>query len=277
MKRIIVPLSVAIFAIYIFALLALAETPRVSEGAKTFSSPTIGVKFILIPAGTFTMGSPLDELGRNNDESQHKVVISRAFYLQTTEITQAQWEKIMGNNPSYFSSCGSNCPVENVSWNDVQEFIRRLNKTEKTEKYRLPTEAEWEYAARAGKTTAFANGGIINTNCDYDSNLGLIGWYCDNSSKKTHPVAGKKPNDWGLFDMHGNVLEWVQDYYGDYPSKRVIDPTGPLSGIYRVNRGGTWAGFAISCRAAFRTYYPPNARVNHGFGFRLCRTQNSTK
>jgi len=159
-----------------------------------------------------------------------------------------------------------------VSWNDCQEFIRRLNNKEGVNKYRLPTEAEWEYACRAGSNTAFANGGITETGCGHDPNLDAMGWYCGNSGSKTHPVAQKKPNAWGLYDMHGNVWEWCQDWYGDYPRGHVTDPAGPSSGSLRVNRGGGWSSNAGFCRSAFRDCYSPGFRYGY-LGFRLARTK----
>ncbi|MEI7637978.1 MAG: formylglycine-generating enzyme family protein [Syntrophus sp. (in: bacteria)] len=235
------------------------------KGSNTFTSPTLGAKFVLIPAGTFTMGSPSGELGRFNDESpQRRVTISQSFYVQTTEVTQGEWQRVMGNNASHFNSCGDDCPVENVNWNDVHDFIRRLNRQEGTDKYRLPTEAEWEYTARAGTTKRFYSG-------DNDDDLSRAGW-CGNSRSRTHPVGQKTPNSWGLYDMHGNVWEWVQDWKGDYPAGSVTDPTGPSSGSYRVNRGGSWNNDVRSCRAANRGGYTPDFR-NYRLGFRLARTQ----
>jgi formylglycine-generating enzyme required for sulfatase activity len=175
----------------------------------------------------------------------------------------------MGNHPSYFINCGDNCPVEQVSWYDVQAFITELNKRGEGT-YRLPTEAEWEYAARAGSTTAFANGGISVLECSYDPNLDAMGWYCGNSGSKTHPAAQKLPNAWGLYDMHGNVWEWCQDWYGIYPSGAVLDPTGPSSGANRVIRGGSWYHYARSCRSAFRGSFSPGDR-RYLLGFRLAR------
>ncbi|MBW2345683.1 MAG: SUMF1/EgtB/PvdO family nonheme iron enzyme [Deltaproteobacteria bacterium] len=237
-----------------------------AKKGKAFTN-SIGMKFVLIPSGTFTMGSPSDEAGRESDERQHHVTISKDFYMQATEVNQGQWQAIMGSNPSYFKNCGNNCPVEKVSWNDCQEFIKRLNQKDGTDKYRLPTEAEWEYACRGGSTTAFTNGGITELKCGYDPNLAAIGWYCGNAGKKTHPVAQKDPNTWGLYDMHGNVWEWCQDWYGrDYPSGNVTDPKGPSSGKYRVLRGGCWSGFVRDCRSANRGgNYPGNRSLNVGF------------
>ena len=148
------------------------------------------------------MGSPSSEPKREKDEKQHRVTLTKGFYMGATEVTQSQWKAIMGNNPSYFK--GDNRPVEKVSWDDCQEFIRELNLQEGGNKYRLPTEAEWEYTCRAGTTTRFCFG-------DSESRLGDYAWYSSNSSSKTHPVSRKKPNVWGLYDMHGNVWEWCED------------------------------------------------------------------
>jgi len=229
------------------------------------------MKFVLIPAGTFMMGSPSDEPGRRPDQQQHKVTISKPFYLQTTEVTQGQWREIMGTNPSRFKDCGNDCPVDQVSWNDAQKFIGKLNQMEGTDKYRLPTEAEWEYACRAGSTTAFANGDITETWCGYDPNLDQMGWYCGNSDSKTHAVAQKKPNARGLYDMHGNVWEWCEDWYGDYPTGHVTDPKGPSSGTDRVFRGGSWDHLAGYCRSAHRYRKFPDSRNYYGPGFRVAR------
>lgn len=232
----------------------------------------LGMKFVLIPAGTFTMGSPSNEPQRESDETQHGVTISKPFYMQTTEVTQGQWRKIMGNNPSYFKNCGDDCPVDNVSWNDAQDFIRKLNQKEGANKYRLPTEAEWEYACRAGSITAFANGSITETGCGYDPNLDIMGWYCGNSGKKPHPVAQRKPNAFGLYDMHGNIWEWCQDWYGPYPSRHVSDPTGPSSGSGMVLRGGGWHEDVEGCRSALRVGRSLASKAGT-MGFRLARTR----
>jgi Uncharacterized conserved protein len=146
---------------------------------------TIGMTFVYIEPGSYTMGSPSTESGRGSAETQHQVTLTKGYYMQTTEVTQGQWKAVMGSNPSYFGSCGDDCPVEDVSWTDAQAFITALNEKEQTNKYRLPTEAEWEYAARAGSTTAFANGGISETGCDLDANLDAMGWYCGNANIKT--------------------------------------------------------------------------------------------
>jgi len=178
----------------------------------------MGMKFKLIPAGKFTMGGLLPIEG----DDAHEVTLTKPFKMGVHEVTQAQYEQVMGSNPSKFE--GADNPVENVSWLEALEFCRKLSAlpAEKAagNVYRLPTEAEWEYACRAGTTTQFSFG-------DDDSDLGDYAWYADNSDDKTHPVGSKQPNAWGLYDMHGNVWEWCLDWHGDYPSGAVTDPTGP--------------------------------------------------
>ena len=210
-----------------------------AEQPKERITNSLGMEFVLIKPGKFMMGSPENEAGRYSGERQHRVNLTEAFYLQTTAVTLGQWQALMGKNPSSQKACGDNCPVEEVSWDDVQGFIRKLNQKEGADKYRLPTEAEWEYACRAGSTTAFPNGGITQLQCDRDDNLDSIGWYCGNSNNTLHPVTQKKPNAWGLYDMHGNVQEWCQDWFGVYPYDEVTNPKGPPSGSYRAMRGGT--------------------------------------
>jgi formylglycine-generating enzyme required for sulfatase activity len=238
------------------------ERQPVPTELKTITN-SIGMKFVLIPAGTFQMGSPKAESGRDEDERQHQVTISQPFYMQTTEVTQGQWQKVMGNNPSYFKKCGQDCPVEQVSWEDAQEFIKKLNKMEKTDKYRLPTEAEWEYASRADSKERWSFG-------DDEAKLEEYAWYSKNSQDKTHPVGQRKPNAWGLYDMHGNVLEWCQDRYGDYPAGPVTDPTGSASGERRVLRGGSWDSDARYTRSANRDDVNPDYR-HLDIGFRVAR------
>jgi len=247
-----------------------APPPARGEKVETFTVNGVSFKMARIPAGEFMMGSPSGELGRDSDEKRHRVRISKSFFLGETEVTQGLWRTVMGSNPSSFKNCGNNCPVEQVSWKDCQEFIRKLNRLVSGGGFRLPTEAEWEYAARAGSNSAFANGGISETGCGHDRKLDAMGWYCGNSGKKTHPVGGKKPNAWGLYDMHGNVYEWCQDWKGNYPSGSVTDPTGPSSGSDRVLRGGSWDYYAGYCRSALRNGDGPDYRGRR-FGFRLAR------
>jgi len=238
---------------------------------KTFTN-SLGMTFVYIKPGRFMMGSPADEPFRDYDEFQHEVILTKGYYLQTTEITQGQWQAILGRNPSRFSSCGRDCPVERVTWARVQRFIKKLNRKENTSRYRLPTEAEWEYAARAGSDNAFANGGITEERCDLDFNLNRMGWYCGNSGYKTHPVAKKLSNAWGLYDMHGNVYEWCQDRYADYTKSIVTDPVGPWFGGLGVVRGGGWDYDARNCRSADRGRILPGYR-DYYLGLRLAAFQ----
>ena len=235
--------------------------PNVPAGMEVTNS--IGMKLRLIPAGEFTMGSPGTESDRSDNETQHRVSITKPFYLGVTEVTQEQYQKVMGTNPSQFQ--GPQNPVEKVSWAEAVEFCRKLSAmpAEKTagHVYRLPTEAEWEYACRSGTTTAYGFG-------DDRSGLGVYGW---GGGESTHPVGGKKPNAWGLYDMHGNVWEWCQDWYGDYPSGSATDPTGAPSGSYRVLRGGGWSSYARLCRSANRIRLTPESRDSR-LGFRVLRS-----
>ncbi|KPA14158.1 serine/threonine protein kinase, partial [Candidatus Magnetomorum sp. HK-1] len=252
------------------------QLPKITDLDLTADKFTnnLGMTFVRIPKGKFMMGSPETEKGRDSDESpQHKVILTNDYFMQTTEVTQGQWKAIMGENPSYFENCGDNCPVERVSWNDIQEFINRLNQKSK-QKYRLPTEAEWEYAARAGSTSAFANGDIKETGCGIDPNLNKMGWYCGNSDSKTHPVAQKQANQWQLFDMHGNVYEWCSDWFADYQATHTENPVGPNKGSYRVIRGGGWNDYARDCRSANRLGSGPTGRDWY-IGFRLVVSQAS--
>ena len=224
--------------------------------------PLAGMVFVEIPGGSFQMGSPSDESGRYDSEGpQHGVTVS-GFEMLTTEVTQAMWVSVMGSNPSHFK--GDNLPVEQVSWNACQDFIKKLNQRDSGKNYRLPGEAEWEYACRAGTTTRFYSG-------NSDSDLDRVGWYSGNSDNKTHPVGQKQPNAWGLYDLHGNVWEWCQDWYGYYPSGSVTDPRGPSSGSYRVYRGGSGRSSAKICRSAYRGYCDPSFRLSY-LGFRLLRS-----
>ena len=239
---------------------AAEDVETVTAAGKAFTN-SIGMKFVLIPAGTFMMGSPGADVGREDDEVQHEVTITRAFYLQTTPVTQGQWARVMGNNPSRFKDDGDKCPVEKIRWDEAQKFIEKLNEMEGTDKYRLPTEAEWEYACRAGGAERFCFG-------DDEGKLGEYAWYRGNSGKRTHPVGNKKANAWGLYDMHGNVWEWCQDCYGDYPAGPVTDPKGSPSCEFRVSRGGSWFDNASDIRSAHRGWGWPSNRVNN-LGFRL--------
>jgi len=233
--------------------------------------PSINYRMVRIPAGSFVMGSPVDEDNRDNDERQHTVTLTEDFYLGVTEVTQEQWRKIMGYEMSEFPDCGADCPAENISYHECLEFVRGLNKLEGVKGYRLPTEAEWEYACRAGSKTAFAGGEVTGSLCEHDFSLEAEGWYCGNAGHTTHPGAEKEPNAWGIYDMHGNVWEWCQDWYGEYPSVAETDPKGPHSGFYRVLRGGCWDSTIGGCRSASRGRSEPDFRLGH-IGLRLAGT-----
>ncbi|MDO4551458.1 MAG: formylglycine-generating enzyme family protein [Planctomycetia bacterium] len=216
------------------------------------------------PAGSFMMGSPEDELGRDADETQHRVTLTKGFWMLETEVTQKMWQSVMEDNPSDFE--GDDLPVENVSWDDCQEFCQKLRNLGLN--IQLPTEAQWEYACRAGTTGEYGGTG----------NLDDMGWYghkneygdkLGNSKERTHEVKTKKPNAWGLYDMHGNVWEWCQDWYGSdyYKNSPTNDPTGPASGSDRVDRGGCWGNYAGGCRSARRNSGTPTFRYSY-LGFR---------
>ena len=242
----------------------LAENP-----ASEFTN-SLGMKFRLIPAGRFLMGSPANEKGRYEGELQHEVILTNPFYMGIYPVTQGEYERVMGSNPSRFK--GERHPVESVSWDDVMAYIERLNSLAEEvnlgRRYRLPTEAEWEYACRAGSGTAYFFG-------DEESRLGDYAWYGSNSARRTHPVGQKKPNAWGLHDMHGNVWEWCLDWDGDYPNSAVTDPSGPIDGSRRVFRGGGWGSGAASCRSASRSRDDPSYRYS-SLGFRLALSSLGT-
>ena len=223
----------------------------------------LGMDFVWVPAGAFVMGSESSTAHRD-ERPLTRVRISEGFYMGKYEVTQGQWAAVMGSNPSHFASCGSDCPVEDVSWNDVQQFIGVLNASEagRGYEYGLPSEAEWEYAARAGVS---GEGG------QWYGLLGATAWCGDGFGGSTHPVGEKKANAWGLHDMLGNVWEWTDSLYGGYPGGEVTDWRGPSAGSLRVRRGGAWNSGAGRCRAAFRFFGNPGYR-NDGIGFRLRRT-----
>ena len=230
------------------------------------SGPLEGMEFVAIPAGSFQMGSPSSESDRESNEKQHLVTV-RSFELMTTEVTQGMWQEVMGTNPASGYGVGSNYPVYNVSWNDCQEFIAELNDQDSRYTYRLPTEAEWEYACRAGTTTRFYWG-----NSDSSSDIGGYAWYDGNSNSSTHPVGQKLPNAWGLYDMSGNVWEWCQDgYTNDYDNCPTDGSAYCGSVSYRVGRGGGWSDDARYCRSAVRgDSGPGDGEIN--VGFRLARS-----
>ena len=219
-----------------------------------------GIECAWCPPGTFHMGSPEEEEGRYDDETLHTVTLTRGFWLSDHQTTQQEYEAVMGSNPSFFK--GTDRPVEQVSWDEAMEFCRRLTHQQRGQgvlpegwAWRLPTEAEWEYAARAG--TAGPRHGELDA----------IAWHSGNSGGETHPVKQKAANAWGLYDMIGNVREWCSDWYGDYPTGAVADPTGPNSRSFRVYRGGSWGFGAGGCRSAVRFWFGPSARYGL-LGFR---------
>ncbi|MGO8690431.1 MAG: formylglycine-generating enzyme family protein [Thermoguttaceae bacterium] len=224
----------------------------------------VKLELVLIPAGEFLMGSPDSDNDAGNDEKpQHRVRITKPFYLGKYLVTQEQWQAVMGNKRS--NSKGPRNLVEQTSWDDCQKFMEKLNEKVGGGTFSLPTEAQWEYACRAGSTTRYFFG-------DDESQLGRYAWYAENSGGKTHPVGGKKPNAWGLYDMHGNVWQWCADWYnaGYYKESPVDDPTGPTTGSGRVNRGGSWNYTARYCRSAYRNSRLPG-RGNDNRGLRVSR------
>ena len=229
---------------------------------------SMGMKFVWIPPGSFTMGSPKEEKARKDDENLHKVTLTKGFYMGVYTVTQEQWKELMGKNPGKFTD-GKNLPVEQINWNECQEFIKKLQEKDK-KPYRLPTEAEWEYACRAGTKTPFYSGETIsveqaNYNGNYAYGDGKKGVY----REKTTPVGSFPANAWGLFDMHGNVWQWCQDCYFDKFTK--TDATDPLcsTGEARSIRGGSWIDNPLECRSAFRGGCRPV--LKHSLiGFRIC-------
>ena len=250
---------------------------------------SIGYKFVKIPAGTFMMGSTPSEAGHYPDEFQHEVTISKSFLFGVTEVSQAQWEKVMGFNPSHFSGC-PDCPVEMVSWPDVIRFCNRLSEIEGLKQcyvgqgntfswdyscdgYRLPTEAEWEFAVRGKTTTVYSLGDCITTDqANFNGQSPLSGCPAGESRGKTMPVYSFKPNPSGLYNVHGNVWEWVWDWWDkDYPRNSVTDPRGPASSNKRVNRGGSYLHGGKLARTALRDFNVDLDKIPQ-LGFRLART-----
>ncbi|MDM8522743.1 SUMF1/EgtB/PvdO family nonheme iron enzyme [Desulfococcaceae bacterium HSG8] len=241
----------------------------------TFNCGTpLWMDFVRIPPGTFMMGSPEDEDGRDDGERLHQVTLTKPFYMKTMEVTQFEYENIMGDNPSWFWYLDSALAVEYVSLAefDIPAFINKMNNRGEG-KYRLPTEAEWEYACRAGSRTAFANGEITSLGRGYDEALDAVGFYAYNADVAPRSGGWKEPNAWGLYDMHGNIWEWCQDWYGDYPDVAVTDPIGPSSGLKRVVRGGSFRAKVEYCRSASRSDVSPMT-VGMTIGFRLVLERN---
>lgn len=245
---------------------ALAEPYTETGWAQEIIHETTGISLIYIPAGSFTMGSPEDEDGHGDDEGPcHQVTLTQGYYLGKYEVTQAQWEKLMGNNPSDFKKAGARAPVEQVSWDDCQAFCLKAGSG-----LRLPTEAEWEYACRAGTTTPFHYGNSLDASmANFDGNFPYGQAKPGEFRGSTVEIGRFMPNAWGLYDMHGNVWEWCQDWYSDYENKSVKNPAGPETGAIRVLRGGGWNGQARSCRTTYRGGISPDGR-HGGSGFRVC-------
>jgi formylglycine-generating enzyme required for sulfatase activity len=261
-----------------------------------------GFRMVRVPRGTFLMGSPRTERGRDENEIQHEVTLTRSFLLGETEVTQAEYRELTGLSPSFFSGCGD-CPVERISWYDAAYFTNQLSASEGLascyqcevkaelltceplgspylcEGYRLPTEAEWEYAARANEAAAFSNGGDLMTGkeafceehlfLDNGQELDDLAWFCGNAGRTTHPVGELDPNDWNLLDMSGNVQEWVHDAFRTYTADPTEDPFNS-SGSVRDARGGSWHDTPQRTRSAYRTWYASMNRMNN-VGFRVCR------
>lgn len=232
------------------------KMPPPRNNLPAFRPKNPGIELVKISPGSFMMGS---SEGDPDEKPIHQVTINYSFYMGKYEVTQAQWKAVMGDNPSSFKDCGGNCPVERVSWDDAQKFIQRLNQTNDGYSYRLPTEAEWEYACRAGTTG------------DYAGNLNEMAWYSTNSENKTHAAGAKQPNPWGLFDMHGNVWEWCLDFFHDTYEGAPTDGSAWLGRDqnWRVLRGGSWLSNAP--RSAGRNVTPDNYRGRHdsSAGFRV--------
>ncbi|MCX5771844.1 MAG: formylglycine-generating enzyme family protein [Candidatus Hydrogenedentes bacterium] len=263
---VVVPAAVLVIAPLVWARVELRYATSVTFEEKGLTRPgeerRVGdYWFVWAPPGRFRMGSPDAEPDRAGDELAHVVTITRGFWLGKFEVTQRQWREVMGGNPSRFAGCDS-CPLESVSPADCMTFISELS-TLSQKIYRLPTEAEWEYAARAGTQSAWASG---NDSAQLDE----FAWHSGNSEQKTHPVGEKRPNPWGLYDMEGNVREWCADWYQAYSAERQIDPQGPDWGELHVTRGGGWASSPADCRSARReTYQEGYFQPKDDIGFRL--------
>ncbi len=255
-----------------------ATNPPIDGREVTFTLPG-GVPLVMVGvrAGSFQMGSPTTERSRSDDETLHAVTLTQDYYVGTYEVTQAQWQAVMGSNPSHFTSCGGSCPVEQVSWDDIRGadgFLARLNQLLGTTKFRLPTEAEWERAARADTQARFSFGDALDGDdaCGTNAAAGPFAWWCGNAEGSTHEAGGKERNAFGLFDVHGNTCEWVEDWHGESSSASQTDPTGPTKGTRRVLRGGSWIHDLRIARSAYRIGSLPGGRYSF-VGFRLARTQ----
>jgi len=258
--RVITGIVGASLAVALFAARLVAPGP-----ADFYIEPATGMVLIAVRPGSFVMGSPESEPGRNADEVAHRVTLSRLFYIGKHEVTQAEWTKVMGSNPSHFANC-ERCPVERVDFYDVNAFLSRLNAGTTAMEFRLPTESEWEYACRAGTSTPYGTGSRITTaQANIDSRFAID---VDSGAayEKTLAVGTFSPNAWGLHDMHGNVWEWTSDRYGPYDPRQATDPRGAAIGGTRVIRGGSWHFDANSARCGLRyTHAPQDSGFSLGF------------
>ncbi|MBU1168105.1 MAG: formylglycine-generating enzyme family protein [Proteobacteria bacterium] len=266
LKRAPIPLSMAIL-LFLMGFLSACSSQKATIELDHYMN-SVGMDFVLVPSGSFTMGeatrSQCTTCNAKADETpRHPVVISRSFYISTHEVTQSEFMAIMNDNPSRFK--GKNLPVDSVSWSNAKLYIEGLNALEKTQAYRLPTEAEWEYAARAGSETAYCFG-------DSPGQLTHYAWIVVNSGAKTHGVGKKNPNPWGIYDMYGNVFEWCEDWYLEtfYGISPKDDPTGPNYGVSKVKRGGSMDRSARSCRSSSRAWADPQTRSDNT-GFRIVK------
>jgi formylglycine-generating enzyme required for sulfatase activity len=248
-----------------------APVPVELTGLLSHLAADPGIKLVSVPAGTFMMGSAADEEDRGDDEGpQTRVTLTRNFFLGATDVTQGQYEALMGTNPSDFKTMGKNAPVDSVSWDTAMAFCQKLTERERAAgrlppgyAFTLPTEAQWEYACRAGTTTPYAG------------DPAEMAWYGDNSGGKTHPVGIKRPNALGLYDMSGNVYQWCLDWYGKYPGGAVKDWTGPATGQAHVLRGGAWYYEEAYCRSAYRDFDP--GFIGNILGFRVALVSSKMK
>ena len=251
-------LGIAVVLGLVGALTVMAQEVKPGKAEVIDLGKDVKLEMVLVPAGKFKMGSPASEKRRDTEETQHEVTLTKPFYLGKYEVTQEQWESVMGDNPS--STKGAKLPVTDVSWDDCQEFIKKLN-AKTNGGYRLPTEAEWEFACRAGTSTAYSYGDSLTKS---DANI-------DNRAGSIKAVGSYKANVFGLHDMHGNVWECCNDWKADYPAGAVTDPKGPATGKYRVLRGGSFFYNDSAARSSYRFDLSPTIRFNFN-GFRLART-----
>jgi formylglycine-generating enzyme required for sulfatase activity len=250
-------------AVALFAARLVAPGP-----ADFYIEPVTGMVLVAIKPGSFMMGSPESEPGRSEDEVLHRVTLTHPFYIGKHEVTQAEWMRVMGSNPSSFGGC-EKCPVEQVDFYQVNEFLSRINAGTTAMRYRLPTEAEWEYACRAGTETPFNTGTQLTTaQANIDTRYPASDTEAGAAYDKTLPVGKFPPNAWGLHDMHGNVWEWTGDWYGPYDPRRNADPRGAETGAKRVIRGGSWHFDASSARCGLRYTHAPQDK-GYSLGFRV--------